>query len=111
MVKGALTICKVTKSNGGTYVCRAQNILGSVSVAAQLMIFSPLRVSIRPPQEVTPFFGSTLRLPCEAESDPRPRVTWKRDGKSSLPVNSFVLQNGTLVVHTKDFTPVKRLML
>ena len=101
VVKGALTICKVTKSDGGTYVCRAQNILGSVSVAAQLMIFSPLRVSIRLPQEVTPFFGSTLRLPCEAESDLRPTITWKRDGKSSLPLGN----------RTKDFTPVKRLML
>ena len=90
-------LCKVTKSDGGTYVCRAQNILGSVSVAAQLMIFSPLRVSIRPPQEVTLFFGSTLRLPCEAESDLRPTITWKRDGKSSLPLRN----------RTKDFTPVK----
>ena len=98
VVKGALTICKVTKSDGGTYVCRAQNILGSVSVAAQLMIFSPLRFRIRPPQVVTPLFGSTLRLPCEAESDLRPRITWTRDGKSSLPVSSFVLQKGTLVI-------------
>ena len=98
VVKGALTICKVTKSDGGTYVCRAQNILGSVSVAAQLMIFSPLRFKIRPPQVVTPLFGSTLRLPCEAESDLRPRITWTRDDKSSLPVSSFVLQKGTLVI-------------
>ena len=98
VVKGALTICKVTKSDGGTYVCRAQNILGLVSVAAQLMIFSPLRFRICPPQVVTPLFGSTLRLPCEAESVLRPRITWTRDGKSSLPVNSFVLQKGTLVI-------------
>ena len=98
VVKGALTICKVTKSDAGTYVNRAQNVLGSVSVAAQLMIFSPLRFRIRPPQVVTPLFGSTLRLPCEAESDLRPRITWTRDGKSSLPVSSFVLQKGTLVI-------------
>ena len=98
VVKGALTICKVTKSDGGTYVCRAQNILGSVSVAAQVMIFSPLRFRIRPPQEVTPLFGSTLHLQCEAEGDLRPRITWTRDGKSSLPVSSFVLQKGTLVI-------------
>ena len=98
VVKGALTICKVTKSDGGTYVSRAQNVLGSVSVAAQLMIFSPLRFRIRPPQVVTPLFGSTLRLPCEAESDLRPRITWTRDGKSSLPVSSFVPQKGTLVI-------------
>ena len=97
---------------------RLKEILGSVSVAALLMIFSPLRFKVRPPQEVTMIlFGSTLRLPCVAESDLRPRITWIRDGKFSLPGEFFVLQNGTLVIQnikkskTKDTTPVERLML
>ena len=99
VVKGALTIYKVAKSDGGTYICKAENILGSVSVAALLVIFSPLRFKVRPPQEVTPArFDSTLRLPCVAESDLRPRITWIRDGKFSLPGEFFVLQNGTLVI-------------
>ena len=96
VLKGALTIYKVTKSDGGTYICKAENILGSVSVAALLMIFSPLRFKVRPPQEVTS--GSTLRLPCVAESDLRPRITWIRNGKYSLPKEFFVLLNGTLVI-------------
>ena len=96
VVKGALTIYKVTKNDGGTYICKAENILGSVSVAALLVIFSPLRFKVRPPQEVTS--GSTLRLPCVAESDLRPRITWIRDGKFSLPGEFFVLLNGTLVI-------------
>ena len=99
VLKGALTIYKVTKSDGGTYICKAKNILGSVSVATQLMIFSPLRFKVRPPQEVSSArFGSTLRLACVAESDLRPRITWIRDGKFSLPGEFFVLQNGTLVI-------------
>ena len=98
-MKGALTIYKVAKSDGGTYICKAENILGSVSVAALLVIFSPLRFKVRPPQEVTAArFGSTLRLPCVAESDLRPRITWIRDGKFSLPGEFFVLQSGTLVI-------------
>ena len=96
VVKGALTIYKVTKNDGGTYICKAENILGSVSVAALLMIFSPLRFKVCPPQEVTS--GSTLRLPCVAQSDLRPRITWIRDGKFSLPGEFFVLLNGTLVI-------------
>ena len=96
-VKGALTIYNVTKKDGGTYICKAENILGSVSVAALLIIFSPLRFKVRPPQEVT-WFGSTLRLPCVAESDLRSRIAWIRDGKFSLPGEFFVLQNGTLVI-------------
>ena len=65
----------------------------------QLMIFSPLRFKIRPPQELTAVIGSTIRLPCVAESDLRPSITWTRDGKTSLPANSKVLQNNTLVLH------------
>ena len=34
-----------------------------------------------------------------AESDLRPSITWTRDGKTSLPANSYVLQNNTLVLH------------
>ena len=99
VLNGALTIYKVTKNDGGTYICKAENILGSVSLAALLVIFSPLRFKVRPPQEVTSaMFGSTLRLPCAAESDLRPRITWIRDGKFSLPGEFFVLQNGTLVI-------------
>ena len=99
VLKGALTIYKMRKSDGGTYICKAENILGSVSVATLLVIFSPLRFKVRPPQEVNATsFGSTLRLPCVAESDLRPRITWTRDGKFSLPGEFFVLQNGTLVI-------------
>ena len=99
VLNGALTIYKVTKNDGGTYICKAKNILGSVSVATQLMIFSPLRFKVLPPQEVSSArFGSTLRLPCVAESDLRPRITWIRDGKFSLPGEFFILLNGTLVI-------------
>ena len=40
----------------------------------------------------------TLRLPCLAESDLKPTITWTKDGKPSLPVDSDVLQNGTLIL-------------
>ncbi|XP_022778588.1 contactin-associated protein 1-like, partial [Stylophora pistillata] len=38
-------------------------------------------------------------LPCMAESDLRLTITWTKDGRSSLPVESNVLQNGTLVIN------------
>ena len=99
VMNGTLKIHKVTRKDGGTYVCKAENILGSVTDTAQLTIFSPLRFKVRPPQEVTPArFGSTVRVPCVAESDLRTAITWTMDGKSSLPVDSNVLQNDTLVI-------------
>ena len=96
--KGNLTIYKVEKKDRGTYICKAENILGSTTALAQLTIFSRLRFKVRPPQEVTPVIGSTVRLPCVAESDLRTTITWTKDGTSSLPVDSHVLLNGTLVL-------------
>ena len=98
MTKGVMMIYKVTRKDAGIYICKAENILGSATDTAQLMVFSPLRFKDRPPQEVTPLIGSTVRLPCVAESDMRPVITWTKDGKSSLPVDSTVLLNGTLVL-------------
>ena len=94
-----LIIYNVEKKDRGTYICQADNILGSATDMIQLMIFSPLRFKVRPPQEVTPVMGYTVRLHCVAESDLRPSITWTKYGKLSLPENSSVLQNNTLVLH------------
>jgi len=94
-----LTFYSVIKKDRGAYICKAENILGSTKETALLIVYSPLRFKVRPPQEVTPAsFGSTVRLPCVAESDLRPAITWTKDGKSSLPVDSYVLLNGTLIL-------------
>ena len=94
-----LIIVNVKKKDRGTYICKADNILGSVTDNIQLIIFSSLRFKTRPPQELTPEIASTIRLPCVAESDLRPSIIWTRNGKTSLPANSNVLQNNTLVLH------------
>ena len=96
---GVLTIYNVAGTDRGTYVCKAKNILGFASDTTLLVVFSPLRFKMNIPQEVTPYmFGSTVRLPCVAESDLKTTITWSRNGKSSLPVDAIVLQNNTLVL-------------
>ena len=96
---GALIIYEVTRKDGGIYICKAENMLGSTKDSAQLVVFARLRFKVRPPQELTPArFGSTVRLPCVAESDLRTTITWMKDGKPSLPVGSNVLQTGSLVL-------------
>ena len=97
-MNGTLTFHSLTIKDGGIYFCKAENVLGSATDTAQLMIFS-LRFKVRPPQEVTPVIGLSLHLPCVAESELKPTVTWTKDGKSSLPVECNVLQNGTLVIN------------
>lgn len=39
-----------------------------------------------------------MRLPCVAESDLSPTITWLKDGKPSLPVDCNTLRNNTLVI-------------
>ena len=95
---GSLTIYSVTRKDAGIYICKAENILGAAADTAQLVIFSPLRFKVRPPPEVTPVMGSSVHLPCVIESDLRTKITWTKDGKSSPPVESNVLENGTLLI-------------
>ena len=95
---GILTIDSVTKEEGGTYICKAQNILGTATATTLVMVFSPLRFKVRPPQDVTPIIGYTVHLPCLAESDLIPTTYWRKEGKSSLSLDSNVLLNGTLVL-------------
>ena len=102
----ALKINNVKKQDGGTYVCRAKNILGNVQGTAQLMIFSRLQFKVRPPMETTPKLGYPVLFPCVAESDLSPTVTWLKDGKPSLPVDSNILRNKTLVISNVKNTHV-----
>ena len=95
---GILKIYSVTKKDGGVYICKAENILELATDTAQLTVFSPLRFKVRPPQEVIPVIGYTVHLPCLAESDLSPTTYWRKEGKSSLSLDSNVLSNGTLVL-------------
>ena len=94
---GALTIYNVAKNDGGTYMCKAENILGQATDTVQLVVFSPLQFKIRPPQVMTPSVGSNVRATCLAESDLKPAITWEKVGKLSLPVDTYFFPNGTLL--------------
>ena len=98
VMNGSLTIYSLTKWERGTYICKAENILGSALGTSQLTIFSRLHFKVRPPQQITPLIGYSVHLPCAAESDLKTTIAWTKDGKFSLPVESNVLLNGTLLI-------------
>ena len=95
---GILTIYNAKKKDGGIYICKADNILGSATDTSLVVIFSRLRFKVRPPQEITPVIGFSVHLPCVAESDLKPTIAWTKDGKSALAVESSFLPNGTLLI-------------
>ena len=96
---GTLKIYSLVRKDGGIYICKAENILGSATDTAHLMVFSPLKFKARPLQEITPVIGSSVRFHCQAESDLVTTVTWTMDGKSSLVVEATGLQKGTRIVN------------
>ena len=85
------------KNDGGIYMCKAENILGRDTSTVLVVVFSPLRFKVRPPHEMTPLSGFNVRLPCLAESDLKPTVTWEKEGKLLLLSDTHVLTNGTLL--------------
>ena len=95
---GALKIYNASRKDGGVYACKAKNILGKAVRTALLMIFSRLRFIFRPPKQLTALIGLPVQIHCVVESDLKPTVTWMKDGKPSLPVDSSILQNNTLVI-------------
>ena len=98
MNNGVLKINNVSRKDGWIFKCKAENILGRAVTTMQLMIFSRLQFRIRPPVQLTAEIGPPLYLSCVAESDLKPTITWMKDGKPSLPVDSSILQNNTLVI-------------
>ena len=94
---GALTIYNVAKNDGGIYMCKAENLLGRDTSTVLVVVFSSLRFKVRSPHEMTLLSGFNVRLPCLAESDLKPTVTWEKEGKLLLPGDTHVLTNGTLL--------------
>ena len=87
------------RTDSGTYICEAHNIMGLKQGVIQVMVFHRLKFEGFPPQEMTPYDGSTVGFSCVAESDLRPVISWEKDIKSRLPVDSNILPNGTLVLY------------
>ncbi|XP_078378982.1 uncharacterized protein LOC144662115 [Oculina patagonica] len=95
---GALKIYNVSRKDGGVYTCKAENILGTAEDTIELEIFTRLQFKVRPPVQISAVIGSPLRLPCVAVSNLIGTVTWMKDGKPSLPADSSILLDNTLVI-------------
>ena len=115
MTEKSLVIYNLAKKDRGTYICKAVNILGLTTAVFQLTVFSRLRFKLRPPKVVTTVMGSSVYLPCVAESDLKTVVTWTKDDKRSLLLDLNMLLNGTLLLQNvkkshRELTPAEQLM-
>ena len=92
-----LQIFDVRKSDSETYICSAANLLGNVEKKTQLVVISLPVFTIKPPGKVSAATGDTLTLNCSATGDPRPIISWKRQG-AALPVRRSVRRNNALII-------------
>ncbi|XP_071503376.1 limbic system-associated membrane protein-like [Diadema antillarum] len=96
MIRGMrLVIGNVTIEDEGLYTCRASNGYGSVDVTVRLTVrYMP---KIKPlPKAIHVGLGSYIRISCEADGVPAPKVSWSRED------GTFVCKGRYLViVHLK----------
>jgi len=93
----ALQISNVRKVDSDAYFCSAVNLLGNVERKTLLVVVSLPEFTVKPPGKVTAATGTTLSLNCSATGDPRPVISWKRQG-AALPVGRSHKTNRALVL-------------
>jgi len=95
-----LKISDVRKSDSDAYFCSAVNLLGNVERKTLLVVISPPVFTVKPPGKVFAAIGKTLTLNCSATGDPRPVISWKRQG-AAVPVGRSNRINDALII--RDF--------
>ena len=92
-----MKLSDVRKSDSDNYLCTATNLLGTAVSRTVLVVVSFPRFTIKPPVKYVAQLGGTMTLNCSATGDPRPVISWKKQG-GQLPFGRSQQINGSLVV-------------
>ncbi|KAE8292435.1 Hemicentin-1 [Larimichthys crocea] len=99
--RSSVIIENVTTSDAGTYVCIAENSVGSIRALSFVRIREPpvLKGEAHMSQTVTQ--GGSAVLDCPIHGDPSPVLRWLRDGKPLIrSLRMQALHNGSLVIYS-----------
>ncbi|XP_019468810.1 peroxidasin homolog isoform X2 [Meleagris gallopavo] len=78
---GTLRISRVALHDQGQYECQAVNIIGSQRIVVYLTVqprVTPVFASV--PSDMTVEVGTNVQIPCSAQGEPEPVITWNKDG-------------------------------
>ncbi|XP_067083733.1 hemicentin-1 [Osmerus mordax] len=99
--RSALLIENVTLSHAGTYVCVAENRVGSIRALAFVRIREPPVLKGEAHTTQTVAQGGAAMLDCPAQGSPIPSLRWLRDGRPLLrSLRLQTLQNGSLIIYS-----------
>lgn len=81
-----LHIEQIKESDEGTYVCVAENSIGSTEAEATITVQKDVGppTLIFEPYDIEAIPGTTIEMPCQGEGSPKPEVKWKKDGKTII---------------------------
>ncbi|KAJ7383467.1 hypothetical protein OS493_027628 [Desmophyllum pertusum] len=94
---GSLEIRQITKKDEGRYICRAVNVAGRLESSAFLRVKVPASLDINP-VNVTVNESSSASFQCNASGDPKPVVTWFKDGTQLTTGGRIVIGGDSLTV-------------
>ncbi|XP_030054785.1 peroxidasin homolog isoform X2 [Microcaecilia unicolor] len=78
---GTLRISRVALHDQGQYECQAVNIVGSQRISVLLTVqhrVTPVFATF--PNDMTVEIGRDIQIPCSAQGEPEPVITWNKDG-------------------------------
>ncbi|XP_017546292.1 peroxidasin [Pygocentrus nattereri] len=98
---GTLRISHVAPHDQGQYECQAVSPVGSVGAAVQLNIQQRVTpVFTNAPRDMTVESGTDVQIPCSAQGEPTPVITWNKDGVQVTESGKFhISPDGYLEVH------------
>uniref|UniRef100_A0A8C7KP07 Peroxidasin n=1 Tax=Oncorhynchus kisutch TaxID=8019 RepID=A0A8C7KP07_ONCKI len=99
---GTLRIARVAPQDEGQYECQAVSPLGTVRTASLTHVSesSVTPVFTNAPRDVTAESGTDVQIPCRAQGQPEPVLTWNKDGIQ-------VTESGKFHIAPEGFLEVK----
>ncbi|XP_019718321.1 hemicentin-1 isoform X1 [Hippocampus comes] len=99
--RNTIIIDNITMSDAGTYVCIAENSVGSIRALSFVRIREPPVLKGEAHMSQTVIQGGSAVLDCPVHGDPNPVLRWLRNGKPLRhSVRMQTLHNGSLIIYS-----------
>ncbi|KAM6944598.1 hemicentin-1 [Lycodopsis pacificus] len=99
--RSSVVVENVTMTDAGTYVCIAENSVGSIRALSFVRIREPPVLKGEAIMSQTVIQGGSAMLDCPVHGDPSPVLRWLRGGKPLLrSIRMQALRNGSLVIYS-----------